>query len=76
MSKELSQQEWQSRYDAETLMNAETIKKDAARLKRAKVQAKKMMAEEAKKLNALKTVTKVKKKGNPVGKKRSSGTKT
>ena len=59
----------QAEHDAQTLMESEQIKKDSVRLKRAKVQAKKMLVEETKKLNALKNISAPKKKGKPKGKK-------
>ncbi len=76
MSKEKSNQQWESENDARILMDSETIKKDTPRLNRAKVAAKKMMIEEQKKVTALKVVAKVKKKENVGGGKvKVSGTK-
>ena len=47
---------WQGRSDARTLVEAEAIKADKARLENAKKEAKSMIAEREKELNGMRTV--------------------
>jgi hypothetical protein len=51
---------WRAEEDARTLANAEDIKKDAARMKRAKIQAIKMTKEQEKNLASIRKIAKKK----------------
>jgi hypothetical protein len=60
----ISEKEWQSRYDADTLSNAEIIKADQDRLNAAQAAAKKMADEKAEEKVAMDKVARTGGRGN------------